>query len=423
MTGKEHDVMLTDLTKANTDINKLMSKPGRPQIRERAYYSKKGFKKPFNDLLYTVRDRKDGHRQFFFGKPGVTPMRDSKTKKNSNKAWLKCFKAHHYRDCPDFDLEKAMKGCRYTQLEPDKDKSEYIIPESYKSPSGSSEKIIFREKYDNVYKLLKENEHYSRMFPVHQNGEIDCPKNLRKPSHRKVNFGEDEDDDELEKLDKIQKRNFVHELEEDKSRGFFGQYNSYSNRVERVPFDWSRWGDQGDPLEERKELEKLLNKATTRSKNVIYKDDRIKLDKYISEIKSAIEKTKKRVNKKEHVPEELRAMVDAEYAYSRNPEVDIHDRYYSYPESTWKTLRNIRHKDQKHNRSMGPGRKPKLVTRSNRKIRTPTGQTPSPTRSPNGDYGVQVTLPSRGKNHKALAEAEGVRKKRTKKKRRKKTRR
>ena len=182
--SKKYGATINDVVRRNTYENKSISKPGSTPRVWSGKSARTKIMPSINKLLSNVRDRKDGHWKYFWGESGASKV--------SNKDWLKCFKAYHYRNCPDFDLAQAMKGCKYTQLEKDKDTSEYIIPDVFKSPNGDRAKRLFRQTYDDIYRLLKEDDHYSRMFPLNLENEIDCPKNLTKLSEG-LTFETDED--------------------------------------------------------------------------------------------------------------------------------------------------------------------------------------------------------------------------------------
>jgi hypothetical protein len=328
-----------------------------------ASVSQKRVEKPFEKLLNTVRDVKDGHRRRFFGNTGVTASLSNETNNISNKDWLMCFKAHHYRDCQDFDLGKAMQGCRYTQIEPDRDTSDYIIPKSYKSPSISSEKKKFRQMYDDMYNLLKKDEYYSRIFPSNQDGVIECPTQLTKPNVSKAHFPEDK---------KLESK----EIYEDKDyeRGAYGPGNK------RIPEEWSYWGDQGDPKQKLKDLNHglldLKNNQVTISSNIRklekmrgsvdtsrraqkdkayairVMDKQIEklntINKEIDDMNDLIEAAKQQENQKKKYPSNLEAMVKAEdkfdgtkyHKYIPDPR-----EQYKYPNITHKTMREVMKND------------------------------------------------------------------------------
>ena len=189
-------------------------------------------KNPLKNLLSNVRDIKDGHRKNFFGYSGA------ETNNISNKDWLMCFKAHHYRNCEEFDLNKAMQGCRYTQLEPNRHTSDYIIPNSYKSPSSSSEKKKFKEQYDSMYNLLKQNPYYKHMFPSNQDGGVECPTDLTKENESIARFPDQEDIKSI-----IPLKDHL----DDRERGDFGPKG-------HIPSEWSYWGDEENP-------EKIMEQA------------------------------------------------------------------------------------------------------------------------------------------------------------------
>lgn len=319
-------------------------------------------KNPFEKLLNTVRDVKDGHMKKFFGYSGA------ETNNISNKDWLMCFKAHHYRNCENFDLDKAMQGCRYTQLEPNRDTSDYIIPKSYKSPSSSSEKKKFKEQYDSMYTLLKDNPYYSHMFPSNQDGVVKCPTNLTKPNMSKARFPEEEE-----------KFKSINTYEDDRGEGERGEFGP---RVFRVPSEWSYWGDQGNPEKILKDLnDGLLNlKANQASINRKIKDakkmrdtldtsrraqedkayaisviDKLnaKLESITNEInyrEKNIEAVKHQENKKQQYPKELTGMVEEEREAQRaklitNVYTIDPEQKYKYPQRTYDTIRDLKRED------------------------------------------------------------------------------
>ena len=318
-------------------------------------------KNPLKNLLSNVRDIKDGHRKRFFGYSGA------ETNNISNKDWLMCFKAHHYRDCPEFDLDKAMQGCRYTQLEPNRHTSDYIIPNSYKSPSSSSEKKKFKAEYDSMYTLLKQNPYYKHMFPSNQDGEVECPTDLTKANESIARFPEEE---------KIEEIISVQNQLDDRERGDFGPKG-------HIPSVWSYWGDEDNPediiTEANRVLKDLKNKKNNIERNIpihekktkyqgtskraqddkAYAIDEIgrlnktlkKITKEIDDWENKIIEAKQKKNKKFQVPKALHRLTEEEkkddlrYKYDDYYKQNIEQKY-GYHEDTEQTMRDLMGKDK-----------------------------------------------------------------------------
>lgn len=366
---RSYDEVLTEDVIANTEDNREGVSVTDAQNR---------VKKPLKNLLSNVRDIKDGHRKRFFGYSGA------ETNNISNKDWLMCFKAHHYRDCPEFDLDKAMQGCRYTQLEPNRDTSDYIIPKSYKSPSSSSEKKKFKAEYDSMYTLLKQNPYYKHMFPSNQDGLVECPTDLTKANESIARFP-----DEVKKKEQIiPVQDHLHE----RDRGDFGPKGL-------LPPEWSPWGDEENPekiiTEEKKVLKDLKNKKNNIERNIPIHEEKTKyqgtsiraqeekdyaiaeigrLNERLQEITKEIDDRENKIieakqikNKKFQVPEELHRLTEQEkkddlrYKYDDFYKQNIEQKY-GYHEGTERTMRDLKGKDP--SLSTGLNDKPILKSKS-----------------------------------------------------------